>query len=138
MENNEHDPIKSEYQKAFNAGKKYWSDMMTDEPMLYKPIDFNEWYLSTNSIELNKAKFELERLREKEIRGDRRLVELEHDKTVLKAELTELKEKHKRDVKSFRGYLLTRQFFYGKSNVSAHYIFETIIQEYYKQIHERE
>lgn len=96
MENKELSPIddfiKSEYQKAFNAGKKYWRDVMTDEPMLYKPIDFNEWYLSTNSIELNKAKNELERLREKEIRGDRRLVELEHDKTVLQSELTKLKE----------------------------------------------
>jgi len=35
---------KEEYRKAFNAGKEYWQWVQTDEPMLHKPIDFDEWY----------------------------------------------------------------------------------------------
>ena len=35
---------KEEYRKAFKAGVEYWSWVQTDEPLLHKPIDFDEWY----------------------------------------------------------------------------------------------
>jgi hypothetical protein len=35
---------KEEYRKAFKAGIEYWSWVQTDEPLMHKPIDFDEWY----------------------------------------------------------------------------------------------
>lgn len=35
---------KEEYKKAFEAGRKYWSSVVTDEPLMSKPVNFEEWY----------------------------------------------------------------------------------------------
>ncbi len=35
---------KNKLELAFNAGKKYWQDVQTDEPDHCPIIDFNEWY----------------------------------------------------------------------------------------------
>lgn len=29
---------------AFEAGQKYWSDIQTDEPNLFQPVNFEDWY----------------------------------------------------------------------------------------------
>lgn len=71
---------------------------------------------------------ELNKLKEKEIRGDRRIVELEHDKSVLKAELNQLKEKHKSDVKLF----LETLDFHGYIDHDITKL-DSLIEQYYKQ-----
>ncbi len=35
---------REKFELAFNAGKKYWQDVETDEPELRPPVDFNKWY----------------------------------------------------------------------------------------------
>lgn len=36
--------MKEKLREAFNAGKKYWQTVETDEPLMYHPIDFEEWF----------------------------------------------------------------------------------------------
>lgn len=49
---------KKEYKEAFEAGRKYWSLIQTDEPLLYHPIDFEEWYKNKIKEKVNKIALE--------------------------------------------------------------------------------
>ena len=33
----------SDMSECFEGGRKYWSDIQTDEPLLFKPVNFLEW-----------------------------------------------------------------------------------------------
>lgn len=89
---------KKEYKEAFEAGRMYWSLIQTDEPLLYPPIDFEEWY--KNKIKEKAYKLALKcfssglyELKVLNVLCDSFLLDLEELKEIVQSAYIEHKEK---------------------------------------------